>query len=208
MTVTPLTVTPLTRHGPGDGVVVLDVGGKPFKTLRSTVQSNRVLAAYVERAEANQEFVGGAVFVDRDPKHFGLILNHLRNRVEGLEVYRRLAKKAGADPPAVQLPKQTEALRDLFVEAEHYGLEDLKAHICTAKFSANVVAFIGGAGSGNPFDAAAKLLARGKAAFVALAGTAAVSGIGLQSETFVNLFPTSLIPEGAVGNPGEASNDE
>jgi BTB/POZ domain len=77
-------LTPLVRHGPGDGVVKLNVGGKEFLTLRSTVQSNAVLADYVSRAEANSEYNGTAIFIDRDPTHFGMILTFLRNKMEGI----------------------------------------------------------------------------------------------------------------------------
>jgi hypothetical protein len=74
----------LVRHGPGDGVIKLNVGGKEFLTLRSTVQSNAVLADYVSRAEANSEYNGTAIFIDRDPTHFGMILTFLRNKMEGI----------------------------------------------------------------------------------------------------------------------------
>ena len=59
---------PVVRHGPGDGCITLNVGGKEFQTLRSTVFANEVLAKHVVRAEANQEITkSGAVFIDRDP---------------------------------------------------------------------------------------------------------------------------------------------
>ena len=73
------------RHGHGDRVITLNVGGKEYLTLRSTVNANAVLADHVARAEANREITkAGAVFIDRDPKHFDVILLHLRNRVEQL----------------------------------------------------------------------------------------------------------------------------
>lgn len=42
---------------------------------------------HVVRAEANMEVMGSdhAVFVDRDPKHFGIILTYLRNKADGLD---------------------------------------------------------------------------------------------------------------------------
>jgi len=73
------------RLGDEDGVVQLNVGGKTFETLRSTVETNAVLTAYLKRAEANPSLCkNGAVFIDRDPEHFGVLLNHLRNKTEGL----------------------------------------------------------------------------------------------------------------------------
>jgi hypothetical protein len=83
------------RHGPGDRVITLNVGGKQFQTLRSTISQNKVLYDHVLRAEANSEYAGAnnnsssssvsdAVFIDRDPKHFDLILSYLRNRADGL----------------------------------------------------------------------------------------------------------------------------
>lgn len=95
------TATPIIiqRHGPSDGVITLDVGGTKFRTLRSTVAHNAVLMDHVARAEANSEMsvAGGsasasasataAIFVDRDPKHFGMILTYLRNRADGVHGY-------------------------------------------------------------------------------------------------------------------------
>ena len=73
------------RHGSGDGVIFLNVGGQEFTTLRSTVRINPVLWRHVSNAENNNEFTkGGAVFIDRDSSQFGLILQHLRNRAENL----------------------------------------------------------------------------------------------------------------------------
>ncbi|EOD36770.1 hypothetical protein EMIHUDRAFT_47209, partial [Emiliania huxleyi CCMP1516] len=61
-------------------VVNLNVGGKSFITLRSTLAESPTLREYVERAEANLEFSkDGATFIDRDPTHFPIILAHMRN---------------------------------------------------------------------------------------------------------------------------------
>ena len=43
----------------------------------------------------------GNVFIDRDPKHFGLIMNYLRDGF-------------------VVLPRSEESLREIMVEAAHY----------------------------------------------------------------------------------------
>jgi hypothetical protein len=45
----------IVRHGKGDAYITLSVGGTEFHTLRSTINSNAVLADHVARAEANSE---------------------------------------------------------------------------------------------------------------------------------------------------------
>src|SRR5210317_384150 len=73
------------RHGPNDRVITLNVGGKQFQTLRSTISQNSVLYAHVLRAESNSEYLGDKiVFIDRDSKHFHVILTYLRNKADGL----------------------------------------------------------------------------------------------------------------------------
>ena len=147
------------RHGVEDAVVTLDVGGTLFHTLRSTVACNEVLSDYVRRADANPALAkDGAVFVDRDPKHFGVLLNHLRNKTEGLvcvsvlvwlgtmlvescRVFRlttdfwcmqchRTTFK-GQQGATVQLPTDSAALRDIYLEAEFFGMQELSSRICT-----------------------------------------------------------------------------
>ena len=83
------------RHGQNDGVITLNVGGKNFQTLRSTIAQNEVLMDHVVRAENNMEetIISGsttnqhAIFIDRDPKHFDMILTYLRNKADG--IYRQ-----------------------------------------------------------------------------------------------------------------------
>lgn len=75
----------IVRHGKGDAYITLSVSGTEFHTLRSTINSNAVMADHVARAEANAEITHkGAVFIDRDPAQFGIILQYLRNSVESL----------------------------------------------------------------------------------------------------------------------------
>jgi hypothetical protein len=53
--------------------------------LRSTINTSSVLANHVARAEANAEITDkGAVFINRNPAHFGIILQYLWNNVESL----------------------------------------------------------------------------------------------------------------------------
>ena len=68
-----------------DRIVTLNVGGmQRFVTFRSTVVQNEVLRHFIERAEKNPTTYmvdnGTSVFIDRDPKHFGTILQYLRDR--------------------------------------------------------------------------------------------------------------------------------
>ena len=123
-------VPTLVRHGPGDGVITLNVGGTEFLTLRSTVDINPVLRNYVIRAEANKEFTNGcAVFIDRDPTHFSLILQHLRNKADSVNVYSSMSKFSYLNKYGqvlVQIPKDKGELRDLFVEARHYKIKELE----------------------------------------------------------------------------------
>jgi len=118
------------RHGPGDKVVCLDVGGKHFYTLRSTVAANPVLTEIVTRAEANGELTsnGHAVFVDRDPKHFQTILTYLRNKSEDLSYNQKTALKKAAQH--VQLPNDKSHLADLYVEATYFQIEPLQDALC------------------------------------------------------------------------------
>lgn len=81
------------RHGHGDRLVKLNVGGKEFQTLQSTLQASPLLAEYCARAEANGELEStGAIFVDRDPTHFAIILTFLRNKTEGIAYNSKQSK--------------------------------------------------------------------------------------------------------------------
>jgi BTB/POZ domain len=155
--------TSLSRHGPGDGVVKLNVGGKEFLTLRSTIQSNAVLADYVARAEANCEFNGGAVFIDRDPTHFGVILTFLRNKTEGIAYNSRFSAKdchktLAHKPKYVRLPNDQGVLQDLYVEACHYKIFDLQKQLCEASIVTSVFSYFGG--GGNPYQQASDFFKR------------------------------------------------
>lgn len=133
---------PVGRHGQQDGVVHLNVGGKLFVSLRSTIQRSPVLARTLERAEVQDSLrVGEAIFVDRDPKHFGTLLNHMRNEAEGIVLPSPSSPSArlfGREGP-VPLPKEASELRALYVEAAHFGLEDLSSRLCSASILARIM---------------------------------------------------------------------
>lgn len=90
------TTTPIVqRHSPGDGVITLNIGGKNFQTLRSTIAQNEVLMGHLLRSEANagETIENHAVFVDRDYKHFGTILEYLRNKADGVYIHPSVAQR-------------------------------------------------------------------------------------------------------------------
>jgi hypothetical protein len=189
-----LAQTAITRHGTGDAVVVLDVGGKEFKTLRSTVESNTVLSNLVARAEANAELTQGgkAIFIDRDPKHFGIILQHLRNKVEGLSygpIGRYLpAKSKNMAIATVQLPTEKEALRDIFMESQYYEINELQQSACGQSLITMIMQNFGLAKGANPFDEASKLLLRLKRGLIAGVGLFGVSN----TQNILDLLPEKV----------------
>jgi hypothetical protein len=90
------TLGEITIHGVGDACITLNVGDTKFHTLRSTLAANSVIADHVSRAEANSEITrDGAVFIDRDPKHFLFVLQVLHNKadVEASSYQYRFSKK-------------------------------------------------------------------------------------------------------------------
>jgi BTB/POZ domain len=149
------------RHGQGDGFITLNVGGTEFYTLRSTVQSNRVLALHVSRAEANREITkDGAVFIDRDPKHFDLVLAYLRNTIENLDSTRLDAQTAKVTMTktlsALALPKDAASVSEVYVEASFYDIGPLKQKMLSHSYLAYLFGFFNKDGAMNPLDAAAK----------------------------------------------------
>ena len=192
----------IARHGKGDAVVVLDVGGKEFKTLRSTVESNTVLSSLVARAEANAELTQGgkAIFIDRDPKHFGIILQHLRNKVDGLSYggIGRLIPASHSKKMAiatVQLPTEKEALRDIFMESQYYNIKELQQSACGQSLLTALMQNFGLAKGANPFDEASKFLLRLKRGLIAGVGLFGISN----TQNILDLLPeklkAALLPE-------------
>uniref|UniRef100_A0A7S2W9U4 Potassium channel tetramerisation-type BTB domain-containing protein n=1 Tax=Mucochytrium quahogii TaxID=96639 RepID=A0A7S2W9U4_9STRA len=170
--------TLVARHSPEDRVITLDVGGKEFRTLRSTVSSNCVLWDYVLRAEANGEFTkSGAVFIDRDPEHFPLVLSHLRNSVEGLGV--STAGGLGQVQTVQLTTRDRTKLRDIYVEAKHYKLEELKSLVCSTSLWAAIVETLGG-GKLNPFDAMARVITSARS-FMVAGGSVIAASFGFRN---------------------------
>lgn len=168
------TLTTLDRYGRGDRVVKLSLSGTKFLTLRSTLAHSAVLDSIVTRAETNEELANdGAIFVDRDPKHFPIILNHLRMKAEGREIFQNPCKWVKGKSHAPMLPRDTADLRDLLVEAEHYGLPELRMRILSKRKLARLFSIMAGS-SGNPFDSATRVL-------MTIRNTTLLLGTGLAS---------------------------
>jgi BTB/POZ domain len=166
-------------HGPGDGCITLNVGGKEFHTLRSTLYSNAVLAGHVAKAEANSNITkNGAIFIDREPEHFDFILRHLRNRMDLSSVTAHLDKKSLLQytKSHIELPKDTKALNKLYEEATYYRIPELQNAICKRSWIANVTTIFNK--NGNPFESATKLLVQIRTGLLAagtIGGTVLVS---------------------------------
>ncbi|CAE6972554.1 BCAT2 [Symbiodinium sp. CCMP2592] len=168
------TLSTLDRYGRGDRVVKLSLSGTKFLTLRSTLAHSAVLDSIVTRAETNEDLANdGAIFVDRDPKHFPIILNHLRMKAEGREIFQNPCKWVQGKSHAPMLPRDTADLRDLLVEAEHYGLPELRKRILSKRKLARLFSVMAGS-SGNPFDSATRVL-------MTIRNTTLLLGTGLAS---------------------------
>jgi hypothetical protein len=117
------------------------------------------LADHVARAEANKEMTkGGAIFIDRNPKNFGFILEFLRNKVDMLKysntALESMTLKKFTDT-YVRLPEDRETLRDLYIEARYYRIPELQNVLSRSGFLVKVMDLLT---DGNPFDKASKFL--------------------------------------------------
>lgn len=172
-------VSTIDRHGKGDSCITLNVGGTEFVTLRSTVESNSVLALHVARAEANKEITkDGAVFIDRDPQHFGFILAYLRNRLEDLDASKLSAKtpyvSIGSSLTTLHIPKDNKTIGELYTEATFYDIAPLKAKLCSVSYMASFVGIFN-KNATNPFVTATALLGRLRTLLFAVGGTMVVT---------------------------------
>jgi BTB/POZ domain len=161
------------RHGPDDACITINVGGEEFYTLRSTIASNSVLADHVARAELNHEKLrNGAVFIDRDPEYFPILLKYLRNRVEyeSMQSYVDKASLKKIVKSFIDLPSDPKVLRELYVEAVFYHMKDLQQMLNDTSVlvhMASVISKTTGNANGNPFDWIVKFWAQVRAAMLA-----------------------------------------
>jgi hypothetical protein len=177
------------RHGRGDACITLNVGGKEFYTLRSTIAMNSVLSDHVVRAEHNHEILrNGAVFIDRDPEHFPILLKYLRNRVE-YETLRNYVDKTSLKrivKSFIDLPSDPKVLRELYIEAVFYRMKDLQDMLKDTSVLVQMATVIskttGSTAAINPFDWMIKFWAQLRALVV---GVSVVGGsyiVAVQNE--------------------------
>ena len=173
-------------------VITLNVGGTEFVTLRSTVFINPVLRDHCLRAEANGDFTHGgkAIFIDRDPAQFRLILQHLRDQACGLSeadlgIKCEPSTQAGIQIKAwkdklkpqtqIQIPEEIKPLKELFLEARHYQIKELEDALCGQSIYLRVAQLFGG-NSGNPFQPVTDAFKNLRRALVATGGVGMYMG--------------------------------
>ncbi|KAK9852570.1 hypothetical protein WJX84_006001 [Apatococcus fuscideae] len=95
-----------------DKIISLNVGGVKFATSLETLTRDpeSMLARMFQGDIGKRRDDKGRIFIDRDSKHFGLILNYLR------------------DGTCV-LPQDAQQLKEILQEAEFYVLDDIKTLI-------------------------------------------------------------------------------
>ena len=98
------------------------------------------------------------IFIDREPKHFGMILGYLRNKADGVYIHPSVAQQlmkfgsnkhrqdggeaahtdtAQATKPIststafILLPKDSETLMEMYLESIFYNIPELTDHICS-----------------------------------------------------------------------------
>lgn len=132
----------IVRYGLGDACVTLNVGGTEFITLRSTVNTNAVLAEMVARAEVNPGMTkSSVVFIDRSPQHFAYIMSHLRNRAELATAQHFEKSKQKVSTIYVNLPEDPNLLSELYVEAVYYRIPELQNALKKYSMAAHVSSF-------------------------------------------------------------------
>mmetsp|Transcript_15579 Transcript_15579/g.28315 ORF Transcript_15579/g.28315 Transcript_15579/m.28315 type:complete len:260 (-) Transcript_15579:938-1717(-) len=164
----------IARHGPKDGMIVLNVGGTEFQTLKSTVALNPVLAEHLSRMKPGEN----SIFIDRDPTHFGIILQYLRNRMDGIVInnaFMSAKSKMHSQKYVeyVKLPTDSTILSELYIEVCHFRMDHLKYILCKRSFWANLVNTLGI--TSNPFDAVKNLATRARQAMLAVGGVTTMS---------------------------------
>lgn len=175
------------RRGLGDDIVTVVVGDKEFKTLKSTLQESPIIWDAIQSAE---EQSSSTIFLDRDPKHFPMILQYLRNKVEDVSYNRECKNYCNPEgthktkksffrhdkkmhTKYVRLPPDADVsyLQDLYLEATYYELEDLKIQLDHATFVVRAFQFINGGPSGiNPFERTKEVVTATRNAFLTAAG--------------------------------------
>ena len=185
------------------------VGDKEFKTLKSTLQVSPVLSDILHSAQEQTDTQ--KIFLDRDPKHFPVILQYLRNKVEDVSYNREcktwqahtnhsskdwLFQKKSPHTKYIRLAPDVDPtyLQDLYLEATYYELDELKIQLDHATFVVRAFAFLnGGPSSINPFERTKQVVATLRNTSVALAGLgtgafAVMNDAASQATTLVTSF--------------------
>ncbi|CAL2033841.1 unnamed protein product [Caenorhabditis brenneri] len=90
-----------------NNIVKLDIGGVVFKTTKSTLKKfDGMFKTMMETNIPVTRNKFGAIFIDRDAKHFRLILNFMRDGY-------------------VEIPNSEREIREIMMEAQYYLLKDL-----------------------------------------------------------------------------------
>eukprot|EP00980_Cylindrotheca_fusiformis_P002548 scaffold600_cov68-Cylindrotheca_fusiformis.AAC.6 len=159
---------------------------------------NEVLNARVLKAEANEEFIKGAVFVDRDPTHFGLILQHVRNVADSITLSRPTANKnvwlrlisRFKNEVNIQIPEDMTKRRELFVEARYFKIKELEDALSGYDLFTWVAIVISGKGTANPFHVAVNAMKTVRNILLATGSLGVL--IGAQNEELVNSIKESI----------------
>lgn len=144
------------------------------------------------KAEANKEFINEAVFIDRSPDNFGLILSHLRNVADSISTssrtrkvaMQRLLRTESIREVNIPIPTDRAKLRDLFIEARYFQIRELEKVLCGNDLFTWLASMVGGSRSANPFIAAAQSLQAVRRSLLATGGLGFV--IGSQNESFTD----------------------
>ena len=137
------------RMSAQDGIIKLNVGGKQFITLRSTVAQSPTLYKCVEAAEGNNALLqDGTVFIDRDPALFAIVLDHMRNMASEVS---RPGKLAVISQGSYRITVELETTswierRSLWAEASYYQLEALQKEVTLHQHTLGWYERIGGLG--------------------------------------------------------------
>ncbi|CAL2033865.1 unnamed protein product [Caenorhabditis brenneri] len=104
---------------PSGNIVKLNIGGIVFQTSKSTLTKfDGFFKTMLETDIPLEKDDSGAIFIDRSPKHFELILNYMR---------------AGS----VSIPDSKAATREIQTEAQYYLLDGL-VKLCSTQKSVTV----------------------------------------------------------------------
>ena len=116
-------------HYADDKFVRLNVGGKVFTTTVATLRadSGSMLAAMFSEAFHVERNENDEVVIDRDPKHFELIIEHLRQlRAESFDGSLTTDHRSRIDRILHHQNLTEEDRREVLAEAEFYGLQRLQ----------------------------------------------------------------------------------